>query len=134
MTDQMRGQKNWPAGRQMILILSLACGLLTGLTAWLYWRSPTGLTLAACLLSGALCLVDGAWVWRFPDLRGLARFQAVLAWLIYHTAFFPLTILAGRFTGPGQLAFALGQAALLVMGALPLAVIVWLEKRLHPSD
>lgn len=79
-------------------------------------------------------LLDGAWLVYFlrqshAELTNqtLLRLQPLIAWLIYHTAAVPLFLLTDRFQELSVTSWLLVQAALLLMGLVPVVSMVWLD-------
>lgn len=58
----------------------------------------------------------------------LTRVQAIVAWLIYHTAAIPFLLLVERVNEISLLSFALVHGALLVMGLIPILTMIWLDR------
>ena len=81
-----------------------------------------------------ILLLDSAWlVYLLRQSRAaftnqtLLRIQPLIAWLIYHTAAVPLFLLTERFQKLSATSWLLVQLALLFMGLLPVASMIWLD-------
>ncbi len=135
--DQKKNQAAFQSGRSqflarlLLLIITGLAGSSIALTAWLYVRHPSAILLSAMLLAIIVTVIDLAWLFAYRRLRGAARIQAVICWLIYHTAWIPMAILANRFAAAGLKTYLLSQLAILILGALPVLGVVWLDHRMR---
>jgi NAD/NADP transhydrogenase alpha subunit len=132
----MSGNNNRPLqkkqkARLILISLTLCMALTVLLAAWLWLRQPTIQTLTAVLIALGLLIGDAIWLVRFKNLAGLTRLQAVIAWLVYHSAVIPMIMLASRFAQAKFKVYLLGQAALLLIGVLTLLGISWLDRRMN---
>lgn len=97
-------------------------------------NTMSGQAVITIVFALVILLLDSAWLVYFLRQsraaftnQTLLRIQPLIAWLIYHTAAVPLFLLTERFQKLSAISWLLVQLALLFMGLLPVASMVWLD-------
>ena len=97
-------------------------------------NTMSGQAVITIVFALVILLLDSAWlVYLLRQSRAaftnqtLLRIQPLIAWLIYHTAAVPLFLLTERFQKLSATSWLLVQLALLFMGLLPVASMIWLD-------
>ncbi len=90
-----------------------------------------------------ILLLDVAWLIQIRPGRALEasswqvslkRPHSLIAWLIFHTAAIPLALLAEHASTLSVLSYGLFLLAILMMGLVPVALIIWMDHYLRKKS